>query len=217
MSPCRGSPLRSPHPGEVGRAKTGQRSLSRRWIQPLAYQVMSEQHQAASLPQTKHVGNLNPKLGAPGVGETWWFCPWAVFPCLQPRSSNSHSKLCTQAPRSSWRAGALYVDAVAVRVLHPLGAEFCSSSNLPVLHGLSCGSGSSHQPPRWGRKWGVKMWGLWELHTSVRANSFASPSVAPRAGFHLPWPLTPPGVGGAQCSGSVSTLEEKCQQLPLPL
>lgn len=75
VSPCRGSPLRSPHLGEVGRAKTGQRSLSRRWIQPLAYQVMCEQHQTASLPQTKHVGNLNPKLGALGVGETWWFCP----------------------------------------------------------------------------------------------------------------------------------------------
>lgn len=121
---------------------------------------MCEQHQTASLPQTKHVGNLNPKLGAPGVGEMWWFCPWAVFPCLQPWSLNSHSKLCTQAPRSSWRAGALCVAAVAVRLLHPLGAEFCSSSNLPVLHGLSYGSGSSHQPPRWVRKWGGKDVGL---------------------------------------------------------
>lgn len=179
---------------------------------------MCEQHQTASLPQTKHVGNLNPKLGAPGVGETWWFCPWAVFPCLQPRSLNSHSKLCTQAPRSSWRAGALCVAAVAVRLLHPLGPEFCSSSNLPVLHGLLYGSRAAHTSHQDGlENGGVKMWDLWELHTSVRANSFASPSVVPRAGFHLPWPLTPPGVGAAQCSGSLSTLEEKCQQLPLPL
>lgn len=114
------------------------------------YQVIREEHQTTSLPQMKHVGKLNPKLGAPGVGETRRFCPWAVFPCLQPRSSNSHSKLCSQAPHSSSRAGALYVDAVAVRVSLPLGAEFCSSSNLPVLQSLSYGSGSSHQrqPPR---------------------------------------------------------------------
>lgn len=111
-------------------------------------------------------------------GRRGGFAPWAVFPCLQPRSLNSHSKLCTQAPRSSWRAGALCVAAVAVRLLHPLGAEFCSSSNLPVLHGLSYGSRAAHTS-----------------HQDGLEN----------------------GGGGAQCSGSLSTLEEKCQQLPLPL
>lgn len=86
-----------------------------------------------------------------------------------------------------------------MRVLHPLGAEFCSSSNLPVLHGLSYGSRAAHTSHQDGlENGGVKMWDLWELHTSVRANSFASPSVVPRAGFQL-WHFTDTPGGGC-CS-----------------